>query len=69
MEAACFTLLGRVTLLASGIPAILGLFAFGVVLPSIAAEFHALPNAELLSQLVAASSGWRSRSAPPLWAS
>lgn len=52
MEAARFTLLGRMTLLASGIPAILGLFAFGVVLPSIAAEFHALPNAELLSQLV-----------------
>src|ERR1700761_4254119 len=52
MEAARINFLGRVTLLASSVPAILGLFAFGVVLPSIAAEFHAMPNAELLGQLV-----------------
>lgn len=52
MEAAPINFLGKITLLASGLPAILGLFAFGVVLPSIAAEFHAIPNAELLSQLV-----------------
>lgn len=52
MEAARINWLGRATLLASGVPAIFGLFAFGVVLPQIAAEFHAQPNAELLSQLV-----------------
>ena len=52
MDAARINLLGRITLLASGVPAILGLFAFGVVLPSVAREFHAVPHAELLSQLV-----------------
>lgn len=52
MAAAPINFLGKITLLASGLPAILGLFAFGVVLPSIAAEFHTMPNAELLSQLV-----------------
>lgn len=52
MDMARISFIGRVTLLASAVPAILGLFAFGIVLPSIAAEFHAMPNAELLSQLV-----------------
>ena len=51
MEAARIDLLGRVTLLASGLPAILGLFAMGVVLPWVAREFAALPHAELLSQM------------------
>lgn len=51
------SLLSRATLLASGVPAILGLYAFGVVLPKIATVFHALPNATLLSQMVGAVVG------------
>ena len=51
-ETARVNVLGQATLLASGAPAILGLYALGPVLPTIARAFPGLRDAELLSQLV-----------------
>ncbi len=69
MEAARINVLGRATLLASGVPAILGLFAFGVVLPMVAKEFQAVPHAELMSQLVGGIVGLAFAIASPIMGS
>ena len=59
-------MLGRAALMSSSLCLVLGLFAFGVVLPQMAAAFPNQPNAILLSQVAGSIAGLAFALASPL---